>query len=101
MIHVILPTPLREFAQLQGDIALDLDLAAAPLTPRRILDELDRLHPRLQGTIRDPLTGNRRPYLRFYACNEDVSNDPLDAELPAAIASGTEPFIVMGAVSGG
>jgi hypothetical protein len=98
MIRVQMPFHLRELAKVRGDVELDV---SAPVTPRRVVDALEAKFPMLQGTIRDHVTKERRAYLRYFACMEDVSFLPLDAELPEAVASGKEPFIVMGAVSGG
>jgi molybdopterin synthase sulfur carrier subunit len=98
MIRVILPLHLRTLAKVDGEVQLEV---AAPVTQRSILDVLEARYPMLQGTIRDHVTHERRPFLRFFACNEDVSHDPPDVPLPPAIAEGTEPFLVVGAISGG
>jgi molybdopterin synthase sulfur carrier subunit len=98
MIRVILPLHLRTLAKVDGEVQLEV---AAPVTQRSILNALESRYPMLQGTIRDHITHERRPFLRFFACNEDVSHDPPDAPLPPAIAKGTEPFFVVGAISGG
>jgi len=98
MIRVILPLHLRTLAKVNGEVTVDV---AGPITQRSILDALEAGYPMLQGTIRDHITQERRPFLRFFACNEDVSHDPPDAPLPPAIAKGTEPFFVVGAISGG
>jgi sulfur-carrier protein len=98
MIRVQLPTHLRDLAKVQGEVLLEVE---APVTPRRLLDALEAKYPMLQGTIRDHVTRQRRPYVRYFACREDVSFAPMDEDVPAAVASGREPFIILGAVSGG
>lgn len=98
MVRVVLPHHLRTLAHVGSEVELDL---AGPATPRAILDALEERYPVLRGTIRDHTTGQRRPLLRFYACEQDVSHDPPDTALPEAVASGTEPFVVLGAVAGG
>jgi molybdopterin synthase sulfur carrier subunit len=98
MIRVIIPYHLRTLARVEGDMLLDV---SAPVTSRAILDALEARYPMLRGTIRDHVTGQRRPMLRFFACNEDLSHDPLDAPLPAAVVSGAEPFFIVGAIAGG
>jgi molybdopterin synthase sulfur carrier subunit len=98
MIRVILPPHLRRLAQVNGDVELDV---AAPVTQRAILDALEARYPMLRGTIRDHTTQQRRAFLRFFACEEDLSHDAPDALLPDAVASGKEPFIVIGAIAGG
>lgn len=98
MIRVQLPYHLRTLARVDGEVALAVD---APVTQTAVIDAIEARYPMLKGTIRDLHTGQRRPFLRFFACNEDVSFEPPDAELPAAIARGTEPFMVVGAVAGG
>lgn len=98
MIRIQLPYHLRNLARVDGEVSLAVD---APVTPAAIIDALEARFPMLKGTIRDQHTGERRPFLRFFACNEDVSFEPADAELPPAIARGTEPFMVVGAVAGG
>lgn len=98
MIRVELPAHLRTLAQIRSEIVLDI---AGPVTQRSILDALEARYPMLCGTIRDHVTKQRRPFLRFFACAEDLSHQPPDAPLPAAVASGKEPFIVIGAVAGG
>ncbi|MGH9542943.1 MAG: MoaD/ThiS family protein [Terriglobales bacterium] len=97
-IRVILPAPLRALAGVSGDIVLEL---AAPATQRSVLDALEARYPTLRGTLRDQATGVRRPFVRFYACEEDLSHDSPDAPLPAAVAGGTEPFWIVGAIAGG
>jgi hypothetical protein len=98
MIRVVLPAHLRTLARVDGDVLLDV---AAPVTTRAILDALEARHPVLRGTIRDHVTLKRRPYVRFYACEQDLSHDPPDAPLPDAVTSGAEPFYVVGAMAGG
>ena|ERR1700722_3810014 len=98
MITVVLPAHLRTLARVSGDV--ELDLRGQP-TQRSILDELEARYPVLRGTIRDHVTQERRPFLRFFACQEDVSHELPDAPLPAQVASGKEPFLIIGAISGG
>src|SRR5262245_65645735 len=99
MIRVILPPHLRTLAQVAGaEVTLEV---AAPVTPRSILDALEARYPMLRGTIRDHVTGQRRPMLRFFACEEDLSHEPADTPLPAAVASGAEPLFVIAAIAGG
>jgi sulfur-carrier protein len=98
MIHIILPPHLRTLARVSGDVELEV---AAPVTQRSVLDALEARYPMLRGTIRDHVTLQRRPFLRFFACEEDLSHEPPDAPLPDAVASGKEPFIVIGAIAGG
>lgn len=98
MIRIQLPAPLRELAGVTGLVEVDV---AAPVTVRRVLDALEARYPVLRGTIRDHATQQRRAYVRFFACERDLSNEPIDAPLPEQIASGQEIFIVMGAMAGG
>jgi hypothetical protein len=98
MIRVILPPHLRTLAHVGGEIELDVEGEA---TQRSVLDTLEASYPMLRGTIRDHVTQQRRPFLRFFACEEDLSHEPPDAPLPDAVASGAEPFIVIGAIAGG
>jgi sulfur-carrier protein len=98
MIRVILPHHLRTLAQVRNEVELEVD---APATQRSVLDALEARYPMLRGTIRDQVTQQRRPFLRFFACEQDLSHEPPDAPLPDAIASGAEPFIVIGAIAGG
>ena len=98
MIRVILPTHLRNLAQVRGDVELEV---AGPITQRSVLDALEARYPMLRGTIRDHGTLQRRAFLRFFACEEDLTHEPPDAPLPEAVASGKEPFIVIGAIAGG
>ena len=98
MIRVVLPPHLRTLAHVEGEV--NLDVAGQP-TPCAILDALELRYPMLRGTIRDHVTQERRPFLRFFACQEDFSHEPPDVLLPDAVASGTEPFIILGAIAGG
>jgi hypothetical protein len=98
MIRVILPAHLRTLARVGAEVMVEVQ---GPVTQRAILDALELRYPVLRGTIRDHVTQQRRPYLRFFACKEDFSHERPDAPLPDAVASGLEPFIVMGAIAGG
>lgn len=98
MIRVVIPPHLQRLAGVYTELQLDVD---DPVTPRTILDALDARYPMLRGTIRDYATGQRRPLLRFYACERDISHDSLDAPLPDAVTQGTEPFLVVGSIAGG
>jgi hypothetical protein len=98
MIRVVLPAHLRTLARVDGDVTLDIDGA---VTQRSVLDALEALYPVLRGTMRDQVTQRRRPFVRFFACEQDLSHESPDAPLPDAVASGTEPFFVVGALAGG
>jgi sulfur-carrier protein len=98
MIHVLLPFHLRTLANIGDEVRLEV---AGPVTQRSILDALEARYPTLRGTIRDQETGQRRAMIRFFACEQDVSLDSPDAPLPEAIASGAEPFWIVGAIAGG
>lgn len=98
VIRVVLPQHLRALARVAGEVRLEV---AAPVTASAILDALEAGYPMLCGTIRDHVTRKRRPLVRFFACAEDVSHEPPDAPLPAAVASGAEPFYIIGAIAGG
>jgi molybdopterin synthase sulfur carrier subunit len=98
MIQVILPAHLRTLARVDGKVALEVE---GPVTQRSILDALEAKYPALRGTIRDHVTRQRRPFIRFFACEEDWSNEPPDAPLPDAVATGAEPFLIVGAMAGG
>jgi sulfur-carrier protein len=98
MVRVILPYHLKSLAGISGEVQLDVE---DPATVRTILDALEARYPMLRGTIRDQVTGHRRPMLRFFACEQDFSNDSLDTPLPDAIVSGAEPLLVVGAIAGG
>ena len=99
MIRVVLPTHLRTLARVNSsEVTLDIK---GPITQHSVLDALELIFPMLKGTIRDHGTLKRRPFLRFYACGEDLSLEPADAPLPEAVASGKEPFLIIGSVAGG
>jgi hypothetical protein len=98
MIRVVLPAHLRTLARLDGEVQLALD---GPPTFAALLDALEAQYPVLRGTIRDHVTRQRRPFIRFFACEEDLSHLPPEAPLPAAIVAGREPFLVVGAMAGG
>jgi len=98
MIRVILPQHLRTLAHVGSEVTLEVE---GPVTQRSVLDAIEARYPMLRGTIRDHVTQQRRPFLRFFACEEDLSHESPDAPLPDAVASGKEPFIVIGAIAGG
>ena len=98
MIRVVLPFHLRRLAQVAGEVKLRVE---GPATQRSVLDALEARYPMLRGTIRDHSTKRRRPFLRFFACEQDLSDEPLDAPLPDSVASGAEPYLVVGAIAGG
>ena len=98
MVKVKLPVHLKTLSQASAEVELDIEGA---VTQRSILDALEARYPMLKGTIRDHGTGQRRAYLRFFACQEDWSHEPADSPLPEAVASGKEPFLIIGAISGG
>src|SRR5262249_23307479 len=98
MIRVILPQHLRTLAQVGSEVKLDV---SGPVTQRSVLDALEARYPMLRGTVRDHVTGLRRPMLRFFACEDDLSPEAPDAPLPDAVASGSEPFWIVGAIAGG
>jgi hypothetical protein len=98
MIRIILPPHLRTLAHAGAEVKLDIE---GPVTQRSVLDALEAHYPMLRGTIRDHVTLKRRPMLRFFACEEDLSLEPPDAPLPDAVASGAEPFFIVGAIAGG
>jgi sulfur-carrier protein len=98
MIRVVLPAHLRTLAAVADEVTVHVD---RPVTQRSILDALETSYPVLRGTIRDHVTQQRRPFLRFFACEEDWSHDPPDAPLPDAVATGAEPFLIVGAMAGG
>jgi hypothetical protein len=98
MIRVVLPYHLRALAHVGSEVELEV---AAPVTARAVLDALEARYPMLSGTIRDHVTKERRAFLRFFACEQDLSHDSPDTPLPEAVASGKEPFIVIGAIAGG
>jgi len=98
MIRVVLPTHLRILAKVTGEVELDVQ---RPITQRTLLDALEARYPMLRGTIRDHTTQLRRPFLRFFACEQDLSHESPDSELPDAVASGAEPLFIIGAIAGG
>ena len=98
MIRVTLPAHLRKLAHVDGEVKLDVE---GQVTQRSVLDALEAHYPMLQGTIRDHVTQKRRAFVRFFACGEDLSHEPPDAPLPDAVATGAEPFMIVGAIAGG
>jgi len=98
MIRVVLPFHLRTLARVEGEVELEIN---GPVTQRSVLDALEARYPMLCGTIRDHVTQQRRAFVRFFACEEDLSHESPDAPLPEAVASGAEPFLVIGAIAGG
>jgi molybdopterin converting factor small subunit len=98
MIRVVLPAHLRTLARVSGDVEIEVE---GQVTQRSILDALEARYPMLRGTIRDHVTQERRPFLRFFACQEDWSHELPDAPLPGPVASGAEPFLIIGAIAGG
>ena len=98
MIRVALPTHLRTLAQVKGEVQLDVE---GPVTQSSVLDALEAQFPMLRGTMRDQMTHKRRPFVRFFACQQDLSHDPPDTPLPDVVAAGAEPFLVIGAMAGG
>ena len=98
MIRVVLPPHLRTMAKVDWEVEIEVK---APVTQRSVLDALEARYPMLAGTIRDHVTKQRRPFLRFFACEEDLSHEPPDAPLPDAVASGSEPLLIVGAIAGG
>ncbi len=98
MIRVVLPYHLRNMARVEGEVKLDID---GVITQQSVLDELEARYPMLRGTIRDQVTHQRRAFVRFFACEQDLSHQPPDATLPAAVAAGDEPLLVVGAMAGG
>jgi molybdopterin converting factor small subunit len=98
MIRVALPAHLRTLARIEGEVELQVE---GPVTQRSVLDALEARYPMLSGTLRDHVTGQRRPFVRFFACEEDLSHESPDAPLPDAVASGAEPYLVVGAIAGG
>src|SRR6058998_2864382 len=98
MIRVVLPAHLRTLARVDGEVTLDV---TGPVTQRSILDALEARYPMLRGTVRDHVTQKRRPLVRFFACEEDLSNESPDAPLPGKVASGAEPYFIIGAIAGG
>jgi molybdopterin synthase sulfur carrier subunit len=98
MIRVVLPAHLRTLARLEGEVHVEVEGQA---TVGSVLDALETQYPMLSGTLRDHVTQKRRPFVRFFACGEDVSHDPTDTPLPGPIAAGTEPLLIIGAIAGG
>jgi molybdopterin synthase sulfur carrier subunit len=98
LIRVVLPFHLRTLARVNGEVEVQVE---DPVTIRTVLDALESRYPMLRGTIRDHVTQQRRPFLRFYACGEDLSLEAPDTQLPEAVRSGTEPFLIIGAIAGG
>ena len=98
MIRVVLPAHLRTLAHVDGEVKLDVEGQA---TQRAVLDALEACYPMLRGTIRDQVTQERRAFVRFFGCEQDLSHEPPDASLPEAVATGAEPFLVVGAMAGG
>ena len=98
MIRVVLPFHLRTLARVNGEVQVPV---SEPPTVRSVLDAIETAYPALRGTIRDHVTLKRRPFIRFFACKEDMSNDPPETVLPAAVRSGEEPFLIVGAMAGG
>ncbi len=98
MIRVVLPAPLRQIARIDGELRLAVE---GPITQRAVLDAVEASYPVLRGTLRDHVTKRRRAFVRFFACEEDLSNESPDAPLPDAVAKGTEPLLVIGAIAGG
>jgi molybdopterin synthase sulfur carrier subunit len=98
MIRVVLPAHLRTLARVDSEVILDV---ASPVTQRAILDALEARYPMLRGTVRDHVTLKRRPFVRFFACEQDLSHEPADTPLPDAVATGAEPFLIVGAMAGG
>ncbi|HLY18174.1 MAG TPA: MoaD/ThiS family protein [Bryobacteraceae bacterium] len=98
MIRVVLPAHLRTLAQVTGEVQLEVQ---GPVTTCSVLDALEARYPMLEGTLRDHITRKRRPFVRFFACAEDLSHESPDAPLPDAVAAGSEPFLIIGAIAGG
>ena len=98
MVRVVLPHHLRTLAGTGREVTLDV---SGPVTQRSVLDALEARYPMLRGTVRDHVTQQRRPLVRFFACEEDLSNDPPDTPLPEKVASGAEPYFIIGAIAGG
>ena len=98
MIRVVLPAHLRTLAHVDGEVELHVE---GPVTQRAVLDALEARYPMLRGTIRDHVTQQRRAFVRFFACEQDLSHEPPDVPLPDAVATGAEPFLIVGAIAGG
>jgi hypothetical protein len=98
VVRVVLPAHLRNLASVEGEVQVPVE---GPVTQRSVIDALESHYPVLTGTIRDHVTFKRRPFVRFFACGEDLSHEPLDALLPDAVAGGLEPYMIVGAMAGG
>ena len=98
MIRIVLPAHLRTLARVDGEVTVDI---TGPVTQRAVLDALEARYPMLRGTIRDHVRLTRRPFVRFFACEQDLSHEPSDTPLPDAVATGAEPFLIVGAMAGG
>jgi sulfur-carrier protein len=98
MIRVVLPQHLRGLARVTGEVQVEI---VGPVTQRSVVDAIETSYPMLRGTIRDHVTQQRRPFLRFFACEEDLSHESIDAPLPEAVVSGKEPLLIIGAIAGG
>lgn len=98
MIRVVLPAPLRQIARVNGELSFDVP---APVTQRSVLTAIEAQYPMLRGTMRDHVTQKRRDFIRFFACEEDLSHESPDAVLPDAVVAGVEPYLVVGAIAGG
>ena len=98
MIRIVLPAHLRTLARVDGEVTVDV---TGPVTQRAVLDALEARYPMLRGTIRDHVRLTRRPFVRFFACEQDLSHEPSDTPLPDAVATGVEPFLIVGAMAGG
>jgi sulfur-carrier protein len=98
MIRIFLPAHLRTLARVEGEVALEV---ASPVTMASVLDAVEARYPMLRGTIRDHTTGRRRAFIRFFACEQDLSHESMDTPLPAVVASGDEPLLIVGAMAGG
>ena len=98
MVRVVLPAHLRTLARVNGEVTLEVN---GPVTQRAILDALEAHHPMLRGTVRDHATHKRRPFVRFFACEQDLSHESPDMPLPDAVVTGSEPFLIIGAMAGG
>ena len=100
-VRVVLPAHLKNLARVEGEIALRVGGEGDGITRQALLDALESAYPVLRGTIRDRVTGRRRAFVRFFACEQDLSNEPPDVPLPASVIAGTEPFLIVGAMAGG
>ena len=98
MIRLVLPTQLKKLARVEGEVELNIE---GPVTQGSVLDALEAQYPMLRGTVRDQVTQKRRAFVRFFACGEDLSHEPLDTALPEKVATGAEPYMIVGAIAGG